>query len=215
MKTLAFLTFLAATLAPSLALPQTPRGLDGARAALAAPHEPTERQTRAAALRHARLAGPLDTWSDRARLANLVPTLELRATATRRHDAQTEYREDQVRDANGDFFVDDARQDVDRLWREGDGLVLRARLDLGRAIFDPAELQAARVTDQLRQRRAALGARVAELYWRRRGHLARLRLTDPDDLERRVELLALISRDTASLDALTGDWFSRSCEAPR
>ncbi len=212
MKTLAFLILLIATLAPWPAYTQDP---DGARAALTAPHEPTEHETRAAALRHARLSGPLDTWSDRARLSNLVPTLELRATVSRRRDAQTEYREDQVRDANGDFFVDDARQDVDRLWREGDGLALRARLDLGRAIFDPAELQAARLADQLRQRRASLATRVGEIYWRRRGHIARLRLSEPDDVEHRAELLALIARDTSTLDALTGDWFSRSCEVRR
>ncbi len=194
---------------------KAPPKADAARDALAVPNEPTERQTRAVALRYAGLSGELDPWSGRARLSNLIPTLELRATSTRRRDAQTEYREDQVRDANGDFYIDDARQDVDRLWREGDGLTLRARVDLGRVIFDPAELQSARLVEQLRARRARLGERVAQVYWARRRLIARLRLADPDELEERVDLLADVAQHTAELDALTGDWFTRSCEVER
>lgn len=159
--------------------------------------EPDVAEVRAAAVRRAgldpeRAAG----WARRARWAGAVPELTVRVTRALARDENLAIETEAVgrlRIATGHDLVVEAR----------------ASWDLGRLVFDPAELRAAREGARLAAERLDLESEVTRLYYQRRRLQMDWILDPPDDpaesARRRLELDEL----TAALDALTGGWFSR------
>jgi hypothetical protein len=165
-------------------------------------NEPTVEELRAAARRHAGLEpGRARGWARRARLAGLVPQLTLRLLRSFERDEGV----------TSTSAVD--RLDVDL----GNDLVLegRATWDLGRLVFDPAELRAAREGARLRVDLTNLEAEVTRLYFQRRRAQVEMVLNPPADpteeTRRRLDLEEL----GAQIDTLTGGALTRALEEGR
>jgi hypothetical protein len=153
--------------------------------------EPTVKQTVAAALRHAGLAGrPEVGVRRRARLAAALPTLSLRAR----------------RDTSWDEASDDKRVtgDIDQK------VVLEARATwrLDRLVFDGTELRALALGQQRARARAALSAQTTALYYRRRAAQVDDLWSPAETAEGAVRRELAIAELSAQLDALTGGWWS-------
>lgn len=158
--------------------------------------EPSLDQVRERALRYAGLdARPEQSWSRRARLGGLLPTLTVRAT----------------RGSGWDADLSRASSGTERLDRSSDGDVgyeARATWNLDRLLFDDAEIRAASTAQRLHRVRLQVAAEVTAAYFERR-KLQVLQLYEPAEeaagaAVRQTSIDAL----TGQLDALTGGWFS-------
>jgi len=175
--------------------------------------EPRVSEVQRMALVYHGLDGQLDVWSRRARWSGAAPDIEVRTTWQHTHEDTRDYREDQVRDDAGLMLRDFVQNDLRDQQQRRRTTVVRARLELGRLVFEPREIQAAREASRRQLERDRLLVRIAEVYHTRRAHQVRYALTPEDDVESRVLLLVEIQEHTAALDALTGGRFSRAVRA--
>lgn len=152
----------------------------------------------------------------RARLAGLLPQVELRAGWRGQTLEEERFREDLYYDPTADALRQDGTQNLGRGQTQAAREVsVRLRFELGRLVYDGQELQAAREERAWRQERAKLFEEVTRRYYARRGHQAALLMAGPGQLERRLELMMAIEREGAMLDILTDGWFSRQEEGAR
>ncbi|MEM1348248.1 MAG: hypothetical protein AAGI01_06830 [Myxococcota bacterium] len=172
--------------------------------------EPQVGEVQRMALAYHRLDGALDVWSRRARWSGAAPDLEVRTTWQHTDGDTLEYREDQVRGDTGLMLRDFVQNDLEQARQRRRITIVRARVELGRLVFEPREIQAAREASRRRLDRDRLLVRVAQVYHARRADQVRYALTPEEDVESRVLLLVEIQEHTATLDALTGGRFSRA-----
>jgi hypothetical protein len=152
--------------------------------------------------------------ASRARLAGLLPQVELRGSWRGETLEEERFREDLYYDPAAAALRQDGTQNQGRGQAQtGREVSVRLRFELGRLVYDPQELQAAREARAWRQERAKLFEEVTRRYYARRGYQAALLMAGPGQLERRLELMVAIEREGAMLDALTGGWFTRQEEA--
>jgi hypothetical protein len=179
------------------------------------PCEPSIQQTQRAALR----AWALDEETSlgaRSRLAALLPQVEVRAGWKDSALDEERFREDLYLDPDAHALRQDGSQNTSRgQTQQTRDVSVRLRLELGRLVFDPRELQAQREERAADGQREKLLERVTQLYYTRRKSQVALLLLAPGQLERRLELILSIERDGALLDALTGGWFSHQREVGR
>ena len=154
-----------------------------------------------------------DDLAARARAANLLPRVELDLSVARRDQHMQRYREDFLAPSTGQLTRDLIRQDVDERAMNDRGARIRLRWELGRALYDPQELLARRMTLQQRQARAKLIELVARHYWTRRKHQLERLMTRPDDVEALIHHTIQIELLGAQLDGLTRGWFHRQLAA--
>ncbi len=156
--------------------------------------EPSVRETQEAAVRHAGIdADLLASWRSRARLAAAAPEFLAeyrRASAT-----------DRTLGAQSSGTVDYSDLDLE------DRYTARARWDLDRLVFNPDELRVAAEAIDVVELRQTVIDQVTRLYFERRRQQVLL-LRAAGDLENRLGLELRIEELTASLDGLTGGWFS-------
>ncbi len=175
------------------------------------PRCPSVQKVQREALRHHHLDGPVDPWTGRARWSNAIPQLDAEVRWLDQHDDRADYREDLGTGAPGVGLLapDDIRQQfvsgsrTQRVWR------LRARVELGKLLFDPREVQIAAQTRQLVKARQEVLHEVTRRYHARMKHQLQLAITSPDDIEVALKLWIALQEDTAMLDALTGGWFTQ------
>lgn len=156
--------------------------------------EPTVRETQAAATRHAGIVPDRPaSWQERARWAAAAPELlgeYRRAAAT-----------DRTLGSQASGTVDYSGLD-----RE-DRTTVRARWELDRLVFNPDELRVAAEAIELVELRQTVVDQVTRLYFERRRQQVEL-LRPALDLEARLPIELRVEELTASLDGLTGGWFS-------
>lgn len=157
-------------------------------------HEPSVREVQEAAVRHAGIDGArLDSWRGRSRWSAVAP--ELLAEYRRASAA------DRTLGAQASGTVDYSDLDLE------DRYTARARWDLDRLVFNPDELRVSSEAMDVVQLRQAVIDQVTRLYFERRRQQVAL-LRSPPDLETRLQLELRIEELAASLDGLTGGWFS-------
>lgn len=179
------------------------------------PCGPTIQQTQRAALRAWGLDGAT-SYGSRARLAALLPQVEVQAGWRGQTLEEERFREDMFFDPEARSLVMDGAQSVGRGQAEDMREVsVKVRLELGRLVFDPRELQAAREERAAAAQRERLLRQVTQLYYARRQSQAALLWLAPGQVERRLELMLAIERDGALLDALTDGWFGRQAQEAR
>lgn len=184
--------------------------LMGASPASAQAPEPDVRQVQRWAVRAHGLERSRDRAPSRARIANALPDVEVRATWLDSQDGRTLYREDHALDAQDRWTREAARQDAQDDHERRLMLTLRLRVDLSKLVFDPRELQAARAVEDRARRRAALRLQVADIFYRRRQHQLALAALPAADVTLRRQQALQIELHTARLDALTDGRFSRA-----
>jgi hypothetical protein len=178
--------------------------------------EPTLRETAEAAVRYARLDGPLLDVGGRARLAPLLPELRVRF---RYKNGRPEVDEYVVAVDDPDAFDEDDEEELIDLARDGilveapsrgvtwDVFAL-ATWQLDDVIYNPVEAQAARQLPTLYLARQRILNRVETLYTARRRLMAEIYLDDgharPPEAARKLLRLAEL---TALLSAVTGGAF--------
>jgi hypothetical protein len=157
-------------------------------------HEPSVLEVQRAAVRHAGIdAARLDSWRRRSRWAAAAPEL----LAEYRRAAAT----DRTLGAQASGTVDYADLDLE------DRYTARARWDLDRLVFSPDELRVAAETIEVVGLRQAVIDQVTRLYFERRRQQVLL-LRSALGVEERLRLELRVEELTASLDGLTGGWFS-------
>lgn len=162
--------------------------------------EPSVRQVQEAAVRHAGIeAARLASWRRRVRLAAAAP--ELLAEYRRASAA------DRTLGAQASGTVDYAALDLE------DRYTARVRWQLDRLLFDPDELRVSAEATEVVELRQALVDQATRLYFERRRQQVLL-LREALELEERLRLELRVEELTASLDGLTGGWFSSRLGPP-
>lgn len=175
--------------------------------------EPDVRQVQRWAVQAHGLEAARDASPSRARIANALPEVEVRATWLDSQDGRTLYREDHALDAQDRWTREASRQDTQDDHQRRLMLTLRLRVDLSRLAFDPRELQVRRAAEDRARRRATLRLQVADVFFQRQQHLATLAALPTAELTLRRQQRLLIALHTARLDALTDGRFSRALQA--
>lgn len=160
------------------------------------------------ALLHHRLL-KLDDPRLRMRLSNLIPQVDLELGWITQLDQERRYREDLNRLDGGSMHRDFIRQDALTTEDTRRTVRVRLRLDLGKLVFDPREVQWRRHQRMHHQARQQLLRTVNHVYWQRKKHQLQLLLVDKDDLEQVVHHHIQVQFLTAQLNGLTGGWFGR------
>lgn len=145
----------------------------------------------------------------RARLANLMPQVDVELGLDQRQQTITRYREDFEREQDGPFLRDLMRHDLDERRAHSQGVKLKLRFDLRRVVFDPYEAQLWRMERQERRSLDALIALVSKLYWTRRHHEIERLFVPEANLQARLKHTIEIERIGAQLNGLTAGWFNR------
>jgi hypothetical protein len=161
--------------------------------------EPSVRETQDAAIRYAGIDGDRPaSWRRRARVAGAAPEL----LAEYRRAAATDRTLGSQASGNVDY------SGLDR----EDRYTARARWELDRLVFNPDELRVAAEAIEVVELRQAVVDQVTRLYFERRRQQIEL-LRPALDLDARLPLELRIQELTASLDGLTGGWFSARLDA--
>jgi hypothetical protein len=157
-------------------------------------HEPSVLEAQEAAVRHAGIdAARLASWRERSRWSAAAPEF----LAEYRRAAGT----DRTLGAQSSGTVDYADLDLE------DRYTVRARWDLDRLVFNPDELRVASETIEVVELRQAVIDQVTRLYFERRRQQVLL-LRSALEVDERLRLELRVEELTASLDGLTGGWFS-------
>jgi hypothetical protein len=161
-------------------------------------HEPSVRAVQEAAARWVG-ADParLESWRSRVRKAPWLPQLRTRVVRG--------FEDDLLTNASGQTRVVD------------DDLTVEVRLhwDLDRLVFDRAELQVSRESALLAELRQDVVAEATRLYFKRRRLQVERILDPPPEGRARLEFQLRLEELTASLDGLTGGFFSRAIGSRR
>jgi len=184
-------------LAALLAAPPSVAGADVPRllARLAATDPPVEEVQRAAALRAAPSPAETASWTARARWASWLPRL---ATSFR-HDERSQHTLGITSSAEVDYV---------RL-APGNEVRLQLTWNLADVAFSDGELRAGEAAARAARLRAEAAEKATRLYFKRRGLLATLWLSPPDDPTARTAAELALDEATAELDFLTGGLFAR------
>ncbi len=159
--------------------------------------EPDVRAVQEAAARYAEVHPDLlASWRHRARYAGLAPRLSV-------EDRYVDLSRQRLRTGGGspDYELDEVGTEQEP--------AVRAEWDLSRLVFNPDELRVAGETVDLVRLRQRVLDEVTRLYFERRRREVERDLAPPADVAGRVRQQLRIDELTASLDALTGGFFSQ------
>lgn len=187
-----FLFYVLGALAPALPPTPVPEPAALARAIAELPAEPSVGDVQSAALR--RLAVSPATarrWISRARAAAALPAVQGEYDHSIDHDWQL----DQAAGA-----ADELTQDLGA----GRSARVRATWDLGRLIFNPDELRAARAAMDAAAERERLLVAVTQLYFERQQLLLEIALLPARDGQEAIGRRVRVAELEAVLAALTG-----------
>jgi hypothetical protein len=165
-------------------------------------HEPTILEVQREALKFAGLLlGEINSWQRRARLAGILPRLNLGLD----HDLVREHT----------LYIQPGRPD--RLGIDTDK-ELEFKIDiewhLDRLIFDPNELRVSRERNRVIKLRQKILEKVTHLYYERRRLQIEMILEPSLPFKTKVRQYLMIKRLEAEIDALTGGYFSKQLKKP-
>ncbi|MEZ4460063.1 MAG: hypothetical protein R3E66_10110 [bacterium] len=167
---------------------------------------PTPHEVVDAALQHAELDSELDPWSARSRLAGLAPQFTVSAGYRRVLNVDDRFRE-QFGQVDDTFAFKSGQTDTldgrDSTW----SVSIDLKFDLERVVFSRDEFAADETKRRNVQLRGQLSERVLELYFR---WLESSRMALSASFDQRLGHVHARDLQEATLDALTGGWFSRT-----
>ena len=161
---------------------------------------------------------PTDMWQTQLWLARLGPRVSLNMVFQQRIQ-DNEYVNWTMPDS--DTLATSEYLDARRLWWIGEGVKPRdyfrwevfAMWDIGRMIFDSAEVQISAAGLELRRVRSRLATRVVRTLMRRRSVQLRAALLPEVSAEEEIGLLLELEELTALLDGYTGGYFTTTIDA--
>lgn len=174
-----------------------PRSVDLARIRARFAGEPSVTEAQRAAVRYAQAGrAQVRSWSRRVRLAPVLPEVRLGLDRSRGVDFSIK-----VEPGNPSRW--------NRGLDEGYTWGIQLKWELDRLIFDPDELKVCREAQRLAEQREEVLDQVTRVYFERR-RMQILRFIQPPRTVRAALFRDLaLQRLTATLDGLTGGWFSR------
>ncbi len=172
---------------------------------------PPVHKVRQVALRQHNTLADINRLRRRARLANLLPEIQLRSTWRRQQDQEDDYREDHSFDDLGFALQDSARYDMKTGNIKQNTYSVSLTFNLPGLIFDRTEIDLSRFQTQHQESRDAISKRVNTLYFKRAEQLERLRTLELDEEEIITHTTNILFYN-AELDAITGGWFSAQLE---
>ncbi len=153
-----------------------------------------------------------DRWTRRARLSNLLPSVQGQTNWLDQRDRQDQFRENIDADDLGTYEPDNAQHQ----WRDNlrfrSIYSLRATFNLSEIVYSSDEMAIQREVRSRWSMRDDLMAEVTEMYFARRRHQLYLRLFPDEDPEAILDRHLKIEALTARIDALTGGWFRHQLE---
>jgi len=171
--------------------------------------EPSILEVQRAATDHAQIdEGEMQGWRTRASTAALLPDVGVRFRRVTEEDRQDEDKQDLIVDFNEDLVLDDVERDVrleDDEWLE---IQVDGDWHLNELVWNPDLIRISDETRDLVELREDILTTVTSLYFERRRAQVQLLLNPPSDAAERIRRELEIQELTASLDALTGGWFS-------
>ena len=211
MKRLISLCFAAMMLTiPAMAAAQTPQEVMAKFS-----HEPTIEATMDAAIDYAGLSSDrLEGLYMRAGGANALPRsvyYEMTMRNQDRDQPQGVYTyEDNQTNTWKQYKMTEYEQDTDYIQHK-----VRAQWDLSRLVFNPDQIRVVSAMNTAVKTRDTLLKAVTKAYFARRKLQVESTLNPPTDVAKKLDTDLKIQEQTATLDALTGGWFSEQLKNQR
>ena len=170
--------------------------------------EPTIQEVQSEAIRYLGIdQREMDGWKSRARWSAALPRLQAGVQRDLKDLISLSSR-DSVSVSGGDVTVGPTQNNFDENFNQGTAIDIKAVWYLNELIFNRDSLSvSSEKRDWIRERNRVL-QEVSESYFTRKRLLKELK-SKSDPLEIRDKKKLLVDQTTATLDALTGGWFSR------
>ena len=176
--------------------------------------EPTIIEVQEAAAAYAQIdEAVMDRWSARANAAAILPDLTVEYRRYVDDDIQRDDDQDLNVDENGDLVLADMERDIRTEDDEEQRLIIQGDFELNELIWNPDLLRISKERRDLVELREDVLTSVTSLYFERRRAQVQLLLNPPTDTVERLRRELEIQELTASIDALTGGWFSEQLSA--
>lgn len=170
--------------------------------------EPAIQEVQAEAIRYLGFdQKEMDSWKSRARWSAALPRLQAGFQRDLKDLVSLSSR-DSVSVSGGDVTVGPTQNNFDENFNQGTAIDIKAVWYLNELVFNRDSLSASsEKRDWIRERNRIL-QEVSEAYFTRKRLLKELKVK-ADPLEIREKKKLMVDQATATLDALTGGWFSR------
>lgn len=176
--------------------------------------EPTVLQVQNAAAGYAQIdQGRMEAWRARAGWSALLPDLQVRYQIWQEDQLDQDDKQDLVVDAAGDLILQDVERDVLREDDDDTRISITGDFNLPELVWNADLLRISKETRDLVELREDIQTTVTSLYFERRRAQVQLFLSPPADPVERLRRELEIQELTASIDALTGGWFSAQLSA--
>ena len=176
--------------------------------------EPTVIEVQEAAVAYAQIdEAVMDRWSARANAAAVLPDVRIEYRRYTDDDIQRDDDQDLNVDENGDLVLSDMERDIRTDDDEEQRLIIYGDFELNELIWNPDLLRISKERRDLVELREDVLTTVTSLYFERRRAQVQLLLNAPTDTVERLRRELEIQELTASIDALTGGWFSEQLSA--
>ena len=176
--------------------------------------EPTVIEVQEAAVAYAQIdEAVMDRWSARANAAAVLPDVRIEYRRYTDDDIQRDDDQDLNVDENGDLVLSDMERDIRTDDDEEQRLIIYGDFELNELIWNPDLLRISKERRDLVELREDVLTTVTSLYFERRRAQVQLLLNAPTDTVERLRREQEIQELTASIDALTGGWFSEQLSA--
>jgi hypothetical protein len=177
-------------------------------------HEPTILEVQEAVNRYNLInQGTMSGWTPRANAAPVLPRVRVEYRTTSDDDLQNTEDQSFTVPPGGDPIL----TDIDRESRTENDDELRLRIqgdwELNELIFNPELLRISNQASDMVELRQDLLTTVTAIYYERRRAQVQLVLDPPSDPAERLRRELELQELTASIDALTGGWFSQQLSA--
>lgn len=176
--------------------------------------EPTILEVQEAAAAYAQIdQGVMEGWSTRASLAALLPDVRVQYQRRVEDDLQMDDDQDLEVDELGDLVLTDVARDVRTDDDTQSDIRIQGDFELNELVWNPDLLRVSKEIRDVVELREDILTTVTTLFFERRRAQVQLQLSPPSDPIERLRRELEIQELTASIDALTGGWFSAQLSA--
>ncbi len=176
--------------------------------------EPTILEVQEAAAAYAQIdQGVMEGWSTRASLAGLLPSVRVDYRRRVEDDLQMDDDQDLEVDELGDLVLTGVDRDVRTDDDTQSDILIRGDFELNELVWNPDLLRVSKEIRDVVELREDILTTVTTLFFERRRAQVQLQLSPPSDPVERLRRELEIQELTASIDALTGGWFSAQLSA--
>ena len=176
--------------------------------------EPTILEVQEAAAAYAQIdQGVMEGWSTRASLAALLPDVRVQYQRRVEDDLQMDDDQDLEVDELGDLVLTDVARDVRTDDDTQSDIRIQGDFELNELVWNPDLLRVSKEIRDVVELREDILTTVTTLFFERRRAQVQLQLSPPSDPLERLRRELEIQELTASIDALTGGWFSAQLSA--